>query len=142
MVKAEGSVVIKAPVEKVFGLLQDTERLPEWLPLLIDVSDIKGEGVGKTFKWTYKFLGIKFQGSSEIVEQVENRKSVVKSASGIEAVWNWDLAPEGKSTKVDLVVDYKIPVPVLGKFAEPFVVKQGMKDIKHTLETFKHLLEA
>lgn len=38
--------------------------------------------------------------------------------------------------------DNKKPVPVLGKFAEPFVVKQGMKDIKHTLETFKHLLEA
>ncbi len=141
MVKAEGSVVINAPAEKVFGLLIDSERLPEWMPLLIDVSDIQGEGVGKTFKWNYKFIGIKFQGKSEIVEEVTNRKSVFKSTAGIESVWTWDLAQEGNGTKVDLVVEYTIPVPVLGKFAEPFVVKQGMKDIKHILETFKHLLE-
>jgi hypothetical protein len=31
---------------------------------------------------------------------------------------------------------------VIGKFAESFVVKQGTRDIKHALETFKHVLEA
>jgi len=142
MVKADGSVVINAPVDKVYGLLKDTERLPEWMPLLIDVSDIQGEGVGQAYNWTYKFLGIKFKGKNEIVEEVANKKSVTKSTAGIEAVWDWDFSPEGNGTKVDVVVEYTIPVPVLGKFAEPFVVKQGMKDIKHTLETFKHLLEA
>ncbi len=141
MVKAEGTIVINAPVEKVFGLLQDTERLPEWMPLLIDVSDIKGDGVGKTFKWTYKFIGIKFTGESKITEEVANQKVVTKSTAGIESVWTWKFTREGKGTKVDLLVEYTIPVPVLGKFAEPFVVKQGVKDIKHTLETFKHLLE-
>lgn len=142
MVKAEGSVVINAPVEKVYGLLTETKRLPEWMPLLIEVSEIQGEGVGQTFSWKYKFIGITFHGKSTIVERVENKKSVVKSTAGVEAVWTWDLSQEGSGTKVDLVVEYTIPVPVLGKFAEPFVVKQGMKDTKHTLDTFKHLLEA
>ena len=142
MVKAEGSVSINAPVDKVYGLLIDSERLPEWMPLLIDVSDIQGEGVGRTFKWTYKFIGIKFKGKSTVVEEVTNQKSVVKSTAGIEAVWTYNLGQDGNGTKVDLVVEYTIPVPVLGKFAENFVVKQGMKDLKHTLDTFKHLLEA
>lgn len=142
MVKADGSIVINAPVDKVYELMEDTERLPEWMPLLIDVSDIQGEGVGQTFNWTYKFIGIKFKGKSEVVERVTNKKSVVKSTAGIESEWTWDLAQEGNGTKVDLVVEYTIPVPVLGKFAEPFVVKQGIKDIKHTLDTFKNLLEA
>ena len=142
MVKADGSIIIDAPVEKVFELLLDTERLPEWMSLLIDVSDIQGEGVGKTFKWTYKFIGIKFEGSSEILEQVTNQKTVTKSTAGIESVWTWNLAPEGDGTKADLLVEYTIPIPVLGKFAESFVVKQGMRDIKHIMETFKHLLEA
>jgi len=73
---------------------------------------------------------------------VANKKAVTKSTAGIESLWTWDLGQEGSGTKVDLVVEYTIPVPVLGKFAEPFVVKQGIKDIKHTLETFKLLLEA
>jgi uncharacterized membrane protein len=142
MVKAEGSIVIDAPADKVFDLLLDTERLPEWMPLLIDVSDIQGDGVGKTFKWSYKFIGIKFEGSSEILEIVPNQKTVTKSTAGIESVWTWDLASEGDGTKVDLVVEYTIPIPVLGKFAESFVVKQGKRDIEHIMETFKYLLEA
>jgi uncharacterized membrane protein len=110
--------------------------------LLIEVSDIKGEGVGQTYNWTYKFLGIKFKGKNEIVEEVANKKSVTKSTAGIEAVWTWNFAKEGNGTKADVVVEYTIPIPVLGKFAEPFVVKQGTKDINHALDTFKHLLEA
>jgi uncharacterized membrane protein len=142
MVKAEGNIVINAPVEKVFGLFNQTERLPDWMPLLMEVHDIQGDGVGKKFKWTYKFIGIKFEGMSEIAEQVENKKVVVKSKAGIESIWTWKFNPEGKGTKVDVLVEYTIPIPVLGKFAESFVVKQGTSDVKHTLETLKHVLEA
>jgi hypothetical protein len=39
-------------------------------------------------------------------------------------------------------VEYTIPVPVLGKFAESFVVKQGTRDMKHALETMKYVVEA
>ena len=142
MVKAEANIIINAPVEKVFGLLLDTEKLPDWMPLLIEVHDIKGNGVGKNFKWTYKFIGIKFEGMSEIVELVENKKTVTKSKAGIESVWTFNLKQEGGGTKVDVLVEYTIPVPVLGKFAESFVVKQGTRDVKNALETLKHMLEA
>ena len=142
MVKAEGSINIGVPVEKVWDLPIDSEKLPEWMPLLMDVSDIQGEGVGETFKWTYKFIGIKFNGSSTVAERVTNKKSVVKSKAGIESIWTWDLSSDGDNTKVDLVVEYTIPVPVLGKFAEGFVVKQGNRDIKFTLENMKSVLEA
>lgn len=142
MVKAEANIMINAPVEKVFGLVIDTEKLPDWMPLLIEVHDIKGEGVGKTFKWTYKFIGVKFEGMSEIVERVENKKAVVKSKAGIESVWTWNFNPEGGGAKVDLLVEYTIPVPVLGKFAEGFVVKQGARDVNDVLENLKHVLEA
>jgi len=142
MVKAEASIVIGVPAEKVWSLIIDAEKLPEWMPLLIDVSDIQGEGVGETFKWAYKFIGIKFNGSSTVKERITNQKNVVKSKAGIESIWTWDLSSEGDSTKVNLVVEYTIPVPVLGKFAESFVVKQGNRDIKFTLENLKNVMEA
>jgi uncharacterized membrane protein len=141
MVKAEGNIIVNAPVEKVFGLLTDTEKLTDWLPLMMEVSDIQGKGVGKKFKWTYKFIGIRFEGMSEVVEEVPNKKVITKSKAGIESVWTFNLNQEGTGTKVDLLVEYTIPVPVLGKFAESFVVKQGARDIKNALETFKHMLE-
>ncbi len=141
MVKAEAKIIINVPVEKVFGLLLQPERLPEWLPLLMEVHDIQGKGVGRKFKWTYKFIGIPFEGMSEVVEEVPN-KVVVKSKAGIESIWTWNLKREGGGTQVDLLVEYTIPVPVLGKFAESFVVKQGARDMKHALETMKYVLEA
>jgi uncharacterized membrane protein len=142
MVKAEGNIIINAPVEKVFGLLTDTEKLPDWLTLCMEVHDIQGSGVGKKFKWTYKFIGIKFEGMSEVAEQVEDKRVVTKSKAGIESIWTFNLSKEGAGTKVNLVVEYTIPIPVLGKFAENFVVKQGTRDMKHALENMKYLLEA
>lgn len=141
MVKAEANSIINAPVEKVFGRLMETEKLPDWMPLLMEVHDIQGKGVGQKYKWTYKFMGIKFEGMNEVVEEVPNKKVVIKSTAGIDSVWTWNLNQEGTGTKVDLLVEYTIPVPVIGKFAESFVVKQGTRDMKHALETFKHVIE-
>ena len=142
MVKAEGNIFINVPVEKVYGLLLEAEKLPDWLPLMMEVHDIQGKGVGKKFKWTYKFIGITFEGMTEVVEEVPNKKVVTKSKAGIESVWTFNLNQKEGGTQVDLLVEYTIPVPVLGKFAESFVVKQGTRDMKHALETMKHMLEA
>lgn len=141
MVKADAHAVIKAPVSKVWSLLNDTARSPEWMPLLEEVSDIQGDGVGKSFNWKYKFLGIKFKGASRVEEQDLEKKSVMKSKAGIESIWKWNFAPEGDGTKVDLEVEYTIPVPVLGKYAEKYVVKQGKRDLEYLMENFKHSLE-
>ena len=45
MVKGEANIIVNAPVEKVYGLVLDTERMPDWLPLLMEVHDIQGKGV-------------------------------------------------------------------------------------------------
>jgi uncharacterized membrane protein len=141
MVKGEANIKINVPVEKVFGLVTAVEKLPEWMPLLMEVHDIKGKGAGTTYKWSYKFMGIKFQGFNEVLEEVPNTKVVTKSKAGIDSLWTWNFKPDGGGTKVDLLVEYTIPVPVLGKFAETFVVKQGVRDITHALETLKNVLE-
>ena len=141
MVKAEASTVIKVPVDKAWNLLNDTERLPEWVPLLEEVSDIQGEGVGRSYNWKYKFVGIKFKGSSTIEEQDIEKKQVMKSKAGIESIWTWNFAPEGDGTKVDLKVEYTIPLPVIGKYAEKYVVKQGKRDMDYLMDNLKHILE-
>ncbi len=142
MVKAEGSVVVKAPAKKVWDVFEDVEKMPTWMPLLNEVSDIQGKGAGRTFKWTYKFMGIPFKGVTTILEEVPNEKSINKTEGGVDSKWDWVFSSEGEDTKIDLKVEYTIPVPVLGKFMEGFVVKQGRRDIEHTLDNLKHMLES
>ena len=41
MVKIEKSITINAPVKKVFEYFCKTELLPEWMPGMVEVKDIK-----------------------------------------------------------------------------------------------------
>ena len=83
MAKVDGSIIISAPVEKVWELFKDIEKLPEWMPLLMDVSDIHDEEAGRSYKWTYKLMGMKFKGKSTGIEGVPNQKMVTKSEGGV-----------------------------------------------------------
>jgi uncharacterized protein YndB with AHSA1/START domain len=48
----ERSIEIRAPVARVFGILTDPGRLPEWFPFIAAVEDVSGTGAGATFGWT------------------------------------------------------------------------------------------
>jgi len=141
MAKIEGDILIKAPKEKAWAFLTDVEKLPDWMPLLTEVSDVQGEGVGRSYNWGYKFMGIKFKGKNKVIEEIPNQKNITEAEGGIKAKWDWDFASEGEDTKVHVIVDFNIPGPVLGKFVEGFVVKQSKRELDHALENLKHMVE-
>ena len=142
MAQGQSSIIIDSPVEKVWEIFDDVSRLTEWMSLMTEVSDAKGKGVGSSYKWGYKFMGIPFKGTTTVVEEDPNKKRVVKSEGGIDSIWTWEFAPVENGTKLDVTVEYTIPGQVLGKFVEPFVVKQGIRDVNHALENLKHMVEA
>ncbi len=141
MAKAKNSIVVDAPIKKVWEIFDNIEKIPDWMPLLNEVSDLQGEGVGRTYSWRYKFMGMPFKGKSTVTEEVPNKKMVTKSEGGVNSTWNWDLSSEGKGTKIDVEVEYTVPVPVLGRFAEGYVSKQGSRDLGHALDNLKHMVE-
>lgn len=61
------SVLIDAPVEKVFAYYAETENLPEVWPSLLEVRNIQRgpEGRVERFTWVYKMAGMRFEGRSE-----------------------------------------------------------------------------
>ena len=87
-------------------------------------------------------MGISFKGENEAVELVENQKIVVKSTGGIKSTWNWTLTSEDDKTVVNVVVDYTIPVPVLGKVAEQIVLRQNEREAALAMANIKERLEA
>ncbi|MBE3089710.1 MAG: SRPBCC family protein [Actinobacteria bacterium] len=60
MPKIEKSITIDGPVKKLFEYVSNAELMPEWLPGMAEVKDIKltKEGVGSTYKLVYKMGGI------------------------------------------------------------------------------------
>jgi carbon monoxide dehydrogenase subunit G len=142
MAKIQKSIIINAPPEKVFAYLEDPMNVPEWLPGMIEARNITGSGVGQRFEWTYKMLGIQFKGETEVTEVIQNQRSVEKSKAGIESIWVYTYEPHEGGTKLSMDIDYKVPVPVLGKLAEKLVLKTNEREAELALENIKTIVEA
>jgi uncharacterized membrane protein len=144
MAKVTRSITINTPPEQVFEYMSDPKNIPEIWPSLIETKDVQHspEGVAINWGWTYKMAGMRFEGKSEVVEQVANQLTVEKSEGGISSTITWRYQSENGGTKVTFEAEYTVPVPLLGKLAEAFIVKQNEKEAELILENLKSRMES
>ena len=141
MVKVERSIAINAPVEKVFSYISDPNSGLESMPSITDIRDITGEGVGQKWSWSYKMVGISLKGESEVIEHIPNQRLVHKSKGGIESTWTYTFNPENGGTRLNIVVEYTIPMPVLGKVGERMVLHRTEREADLAMTNIKERLE-
>jgi uncharacterized membrane protein len=141
MEKVEKSISIDAPVEKVFAYLRDPMSNLETMPSMVQISQVSGEGVGAQFRWVYRMAGMNLEGESTVLEFVPDKRFVTQSRGGIESTWAWDFAPDNVGTRIDLAVEYTVPVPVLGRLAEALVVRQNDRELETVLANIKARVE-
>jgi len=141
MARVERSITINAPVEKVFAYIANPVNEMEWFASISDIRDIKGQGVGMTYGYTFKLTGLPLKGESEILEYTPNQKYVTKSKGGISSNWTWTLNAEDGGTRVNVVVEYSIPIPVLGRFSEKLAMGQIEREADMAAANIKAILE-
>lgn len=142
MVKVTKSVTINAPVEKVFAFMSDPTNMPEFWPSMIEVKDVQPSPAGgANFGWVYKMAGMRFEGASETIEVITNQRVVTKSTKGIESTFVWMYEPEDGGTTLTVEVEYTVPIPLLGKLAEAFIVKQNEHEAEAMLANLKARME-
>lgn len=140
MATIESKIFINAPIDKVFEYTKP-ENLPEIWPSLVEVKNIKQlPNGGYSWDWKYKMAGINFNGSSEHVEYVSNDHTVAKS-TGIDSTITWSYESENGGTRMTAHTEYQIPVPLLGKVAEKFIVKMNENESDTILANLKARLE-
>ena len=143
MAKTTRDILINAPVEKVFEYASNPMNQPEYWPSMLEVKDVEEQpGGGRKYNWVYKMAGIRLEGSSETTEFVENERIVEKSSGGIESTFVYAYKPEGEGTRVTIEVEYVVPVPVLGKLAEAFILKVNEREADTVMGNLKDRLEA
>jgi carbon monoxide dehydrogenase subunit G len=141
MPKLNNSINISAPVEKVFAYVDDPTTITEWLVGATEVTDVTGSGVGQHYHWKYNMLGVPLRGETTVSEHVPNERRVTDSKGGATSTWTFTFAPHEGGTKLDLELDYTIPVPVLGKLAEQLVLKRNQREADLSMENIKERLE-
>lgn len=142
MQKIEKSIDINASVDRVFSYIEDPNNQLEWMTSLMNVRNISGEGAGLQFEWTYKMAGISLDGKSVRTEHVAHERLVSKSKGGIESTFDFVLAPQDGGTRVNLTIEYEIPIPVLGKLAEKLVANRNERETELNLQNIKENCES
>ncbi len=142
MAKVKRSITVNTRVERVYSYLRDPENQLEWLPSVTDIQDVHGYGVGQRFRWIYKMIGLALKGEGEVIEDIINQRCVVKTTGGISSTWIWTFKREDYRTHLSLVVEYTIPVPVLGKVGEWLVSRQNEREADLAMANLKDRLES
>ena len=96
---------------------------------------------GNRFRWVYKMAGMSFEGISEDIDIVPNRQIVSKTEGGIESKITWITQPEDGGAKVTFEGEYTVPIPLLGKLAEAFIVKLNEHEAEAILANLKSRME-
>ncbi|MFP5326157.1 MAG: SRPBCC family protein [Acidimicrobiia bacterium] len=137
---------VSCPPAKVFEVLSHINRLPEFSEMTVDVKGPdRPLAVGDRFEQTVKVLGRELATEWEVVEvqapsllRVEGRSANNGSASLTDRVTP---TPEGGS-RVELEVDYDLPLGFLGEIADKLVVERKNEEEAETiLRRLKELCE-
>ena len=68
---------------------------------------------------------MRFEGNAEYTKIVPNEFFVIETKGGIMSTIAWTFRSLKDKTRVTFMVEYKVPVPLLGKLAEAIIVKMN-----------------
>lgn len=131
--------VIHAPIECVFDLLADPNRLHEVNPDVTVTSFAPSEIGGYNIEWEYRFGAMTLAGGSKIVAFERPSLLVIDTSGGVPSHWEWTLSANGDGTHVALSLDYTVPkqLAFMGKLLE----KQNEKSVEAQMANLKRLAE-
>jgi uncharacterized membrane protein len=142
MAKLENSITINASAAKIFQYMSVPSNVPEIWPSMVEAKDVQRlPNGGNSFRWVYKMAGMRFEGTSEDVEWVANERVVTESKGGIDSTMMWTYEPEEGGTKVTFGAEYTVPIPLLGRLAEAFIVRQNEHEAEVILANLKARME-
>lgn len=139
------SIDIDAPAERVFAMLTDPKRLPEYVPGIVSVEDIRQteQHLGDSFRATYAVLGLHFPMTLMATEYEPPTKLTRHFERGMQGTWTWLLEPRGKSTHLTTAMEYEMAGGILGKAMNALLVERmNERNAKQMLENLKLVSEA
>lgn len=144
MTKIEKSIEIFKSPEEVFSYLKELDRMPEWMSTCKshEITSDKRYGVGVTTHYVAEHGGKIVEWDSTVTEWEENRKIAWKCEEPSKNTGMFILEPSPNGTKVTLIMEYEIPIPLLGGLIDKLVVSKSIeRGIQEGLNNLKNIIE-
>jgi uncharacterized membrane protein len=137
------TVTFDAPVQKVFELVDNPENIPNYIPSVERVVDVKRTDgrIGDTFRVIYKVLGISFDEKFTVTGYEVNRKLVSNFDGGMKGTFTWTFEAQGTQTECSMDIQYQVGGGILGKAADALLLERtNEKNMDESLENIRRLL--
>ncbi|MFC1873691.1 SRPBCC family protein [Chloroflexota bacterium] len=125
MANVDKEVIVNVPIEEVFSYVSKPSNLLEFWPSLLEIEDVQPLLTGGySAQWVYKMAGMRFEGKAEYTQIIPNQWFIIETRGGIRSKIAWTFRSiDYNTTRVTLTIDYQVPIPILGKLAEPIITK-------------------
>lgn len=142
MPKLHKTVIVQAPIEKVFAYVDKPANLPEIWPGLFEVKNVETlpDG-GYRFAWFYNLAGKRIEGQTATYERIVNKRLVEKAEGDIKSTFTWNFYGENGKTKIDFEADYEFPKTLFAKEDERYVMRANEYETDTVLANLKTKLE-
>ncbi len=145
MAKVEKSVLIRAPLKKVWDFARDWQNLRSYMGYIQEVKPVteKTLGPGARLRLRVKFLGLR-DAVWEGTEYTENAGWAFNATlMGRTAVKRWRFASENGSTRVNFTLEWKTWPPVIGHVMDALLLKPRWNKIyEESFQGLKSLMES
>ena len=138
----QSETFIAAPPERVWALITDLERGPEWSLATLEckLTSEGPPGLGCTYRSVSKFVTSKVVTEHEIVEWVPIRKIVSRVTRGGEATFTQLCEPEGEGTILTMINEFTAP-GALPDFISEKLALQVTNTLAEELVRIKEVVE-
>ncbi len=136
------SLMIEAPAEKVFDIVDDPERLSTYVPNVSRVVDVKrsDQRLGDSFTVIYKVLGITFDEKFTVTEYKRPNRLMSTFEGGMKGTFTWTFEGQGEQTKTNIDVHYEVGAGAIGKAVDAILLERtNDKTIADTLENLRRI---
>ncbi len=147
MTHIHDSIIINAPVDKVFSVGRDPRRWATWWVNLSEPRKMKGDGsAGTVVEHDYLVAGLQLHLKTKVLDDrydVDGKGHWRGTFDGsMHGEQRWDYEPAEGGTRVTADIDYTVPGSVLGKVADRlFIERMEERAIHQTLENLKFMVE-
>lgn len=142
MASVQASIVIHAPLDRVYALAKDVERFPDFMPDVESVAVIERRPTGTVTQWVGLVQGRKIRWVEEDEWNDALHTCVFRQRSGdfsrYEGTWRFE--PEPGGTRTSLAVEFELDIPLAGALLSNLVRVLMRKNCEIMLAALKEQL--
>lgn len=146
MAHLKKSILIHAPVEKVYALARDPKCWATWYVGLSEPEELTGKGgAGTIARCSYMMAGTRFPVTIEVLEEhigLDEARWKGRIGGPLAGEHTWTYVTRGNDTEVTADLEYTVPGAALGRIADRLIIERMQeRSLEQTLENLRLLCE-